>query len=283
MTRLTEIRRFYAQLMAAASGSTDPKLERIFELVPREAFFPPGPWKVMVNHRYFETPSADPVFLYQNVLIALDADKGINNGEPFLHAAWIGKTAPQPGETVTHVGVGTGYYTAILAMLVLPAGQVHGFEIDESLAAKAKVNLEPFENAKVIAGNAVSRRIPASDLIYVNAGVVAPPAHWLKALRPGGRMIFPWRPSEKIGLAMLVTRTEAGFACEPFMRAWFIPCIGAANADPTSKIPTAGQERLSRSIWLTAEKAPDETAIAVFNDVWFSYAPVSTAPLTPQC
>lgn len=40
------------------------------------SFFPPGPWKVMVNLRYFETPSADPVYLYQNALVALDAQRG---------------------------------------------------------------------------------------------------------------------------------------------------------------------------------------------------------------
>lgn len=57
------------------------------------------------------------------MLVSLDADKGINNGEPFLHAMWIGKVAPKPGETVTHVGAGTGYYTALLAQLVLPDAQ----------------------------------------------------------------------------------------------------------------------------------------------------------------
>src|SRR5712671_2759911 len=101
---LDEIRGFYARLMVCASRSRDPRLERIFELVPREAFLPPGPWKIMVGEKYLETPSADPAYLYQNTLVAIDAAKGINNGEPFLHAAWIGAVAPQPGETVAHVG-----------------------------------------------------------------------------------------------------------------------------------------------------------------------------------
>ena len=57
---LDEIRGFYARLMAAASGSSDPRLERIFELVPREAFLPPPPWHIMMAEQYFETPSADP-------------------------------------------------------------------------------------------------------------------------------------------------------------------------------------------------------------------------------
>src|ERR1051326_3388550 len=62
----------------------------------------------------FRRPSADPRYLYQNNLIALDAEKGINNGEPFLHARWIGALVLNAGETVTHIGAGTGYYSAIL-------------------------------------------------------------------------------------------------------------------------------------------------------------------------
>lgn len=138
---LAEIRGFYARQLASASRLNDPRLARIFELVPREAFLPPGPWKILVTERYLETPSADPAYLYQNTLVALDADRGINNGEPFLHASWIGAVAPQPGETITHIGAGTGYYSAILSMLVLPGGRLNAFEIHEELAEAARRNL----------------------------------------------------------------------------------------------------------------------------------------------
>jgi len=112
--------------------------------------------------------------------------------------------------------------------------------------------------------------LPPSDIIYVNAGVAAPPVGWLKALRAGGRMIFPWRPAERVPLAVMVTRTEKGFACDPFMRSWFIPCVGASVADPAAKIPTRDQAARSRSIWLTSDKLPDRTATAIFGEVWFS-------------
>ncbi|TIV07133.1 MAG: YdcF family protein, partial [Mesorhizobium sp.] len=59
----------------------------------------PGPWTVFAGEGRFETPSADPTYIYQNVLVVLDADKGINNGEPLLHAMWLGKVEPKPGET----------------------------------------------------------------------------------------------------------------------------------------------------------------------------------------
>jgi protein-L-isoaspartate(D-aspartate) O-methyltransferase len=271
---LEEVRTFYAQQMAAASSSGDPRLERIFELVPREAFLGRGPWQIKVNGRYIETPSADPVYLYQNVLVALDAVKGINNGEPFLHAAWIGAVAPQGGDAVCHIGAGTGYYTALLSMLTLPGGSVQAFEIDEALARQAVEHLEPFAGVTVTCGDATSLPVPASDLIYVNAGVVAPPRSWLEALRPGGRLIFPWRPTDSIGLTMLLKRSESGLEAKPLMPSWFIPCIGASNADQCTKMPGRSEARSVRSAWLTADRKPDATAVAAYRDVWFSSAAI---------
>lgn len=264
------MRGFHATMMAAASNSTDERLERIFEMVPREAFLGPGPWQIMVNRRYIKTPSADPIYVYQNVLVALDARNGINNGEPFLHASWIGAAGPRAGDTISHVGAGTGYYTALLSMLALPRGSVHAFEIDESLAGLARENLEPFEHVSVTHGDATTLPLPASDLIYVNAGVVVPPVAWLKALKPGGRMIFPWQPVEGIGLAVLVTSTESAFAVRTLMPAWFIPCIGASDSNQCTRVPSIPEARAIRSLQLTGDQEPDETAVAIFSDMWFS-------------
>ena len=152
--RLEEAHTLYARMMAAASGSSDPRLERVFEQVPREAFLPPGPWHVLVNQRVVETPSAHPAHLYQNALVVLDRQKGINNGEPFLHAGWIGAVAPAPGETVVQVGAGGGYYTALLSMLVLPDGEVEAYEVDEVLAFQARRNLVPFHNCLLYTSDA---------------------------------------------------------------------------------------------------------------------------------
>ncbi|MBZ9777081.1 protein-L-isoaspartate O-methyltransferase family protein [Mesorhizobium sp. CO1-1-8] len=278
MTRIEDARKFYARLMAANAGSPDPRLEAVFAEVPREAFLGPGPWTIIAGNGKVTTPSADPAHIYQNVLVALDDDKGINNGEPFLHAMWIGKLEPKPGEAVCHIGAGTGYYTAVLARLVSPGGTVTAFELDEKLADLARQNLEAYGNAAVVHGNAVTTPLPPSDIIYVNAGVVAPPAGWLKALRPGGRMIFPWRPAERVPLAVMVTRTQKGFTCDPFMRSWFIPCVGASVADSDATIPTREQAARSRSIWLVQDKAPDDTATAIPADVWFSSQNIEAGP-----
>ena len=273
-TGLKEIRSFFATMMAVASGSSDPRFERAFELVRREAFVGPGPWHINVYQRTVETPSADPAFLYQNVLVGLDAAKGINNGEPFLHAAWIGAVAPKPGDAITHIGAGTGYYSAILSVLASPSGAVNAFEIDEGLAKKARDNLQPFENVSVTQGDATQLPLPPSDLIYVNAGVVMPPPGWLKALHPGGRMIFPWRPSQTTGLAIIVTRRETGFSVKPLMVSYFIPCVGAPDAEESRKIPDSREAWSVRSVWLSSDREPDETAVSICNELWFSSAEI---------
>jgi protein-L-isoaspartate(D-aspartate) O-methyltransferase len=126
----------------------------------------------------------------------------------------------------------------------------------------------------VATGNAVLLPMEPSDVIYVNAGVVAPPVHWLHALRPGGRLIFPWRPSHSVAIAALVTRSAAGFDLKPLMPAWFIPCIGASEAPDSSTPPGCNQAWQSRSIRLMSQNAPDETATAVYQDLWFSCAAI---------
>jgi protein-L-isoaspartate(D-aspartate) O-methyltransferase len=280
-TDVESVRAAYAREMMEASGSDDPRLEQAFAEVPREDFVGPGPWRIMglksalAGDRYVETPSADPAHLYRNALVALDAEKGINNGEPALHAAWIGAVAPRPGETVSHLGAGTGYYTAILSRLVLPGGDVHAFEIEPELAERARINLAALVNVEVVEGDAASLPLPASDIIYVNAGVVAPPTGWLHALKPGGRLIFPWRPSEDVALSMLVTRRAAGFEAKPLMPSWFIPCIGASFAERGAKLPNRAEARNIRSVWVKAERPPDATATAIIGDVWFSPEPIA--------
>lgn len=269
---LDDIRKTYAREMARASGSPDPRLEQAFYAVHREDFLPPGPWKLLVAGRYVETPDSDPRHVYRNSAIALDARKGINNGEPHLHAMWIGAVAPKPGEAITQIGLGMGYYSAILSLLVQPGGRLTGFEIESDLAEAARRNLAGFRNASVVTGDAASRDLPPSDIIYVNAAVAAPPEQWLAALRPGGRLIFPWRPAAEVALAMLVNRAPEGFEARPLMSSWFIPCAGASSPKGCTLAPTPSTARRIRSLHLSRDHAPDDSAIAIYEQVWFSSA-----------
>ena len=269
---LDDVRRAYAKDMAVVSGSPDPRLEKIFYSVHREDFLPPGPWKLLVEGRYAETPNADPRHVYRNSVIALDTRKGINNGEPHLHAMWIGAVAPKPGEDITQIGLGMGYYSAILSLMVQPGGRLTGFEIESDLAEASRRNLAGFVNVSVVSGDAVSLELPPSDVIYVSAAVAAPPESWLTALCPGGRLIFPWRPTVEVALAMLVTHVPKGFEARPLMSSWFIPCAGASSPKGSSLAPTPSTARRIRLLHLTRDHAPDESAIAIYEHVWFSSA-----------
>lgn len=231
--RAAKLRAFYARLVTRNGGARDPRIEAAFAAVPREAFVGPAPWFVSAGSptspgpAYVETPDDDPAFLYADVLIALDPARGVNNGEPSLHARCLDALALRPGETVLHVGAGTGYYTALLARLVASGGVVHAYEVDPILAARAEANLAGIGGVILHARSGIGEGLPAVDAIYVNAGLAAPSWTWLDALRPGGRLLFPLQPERGLGGMLLITKPAVGGIVWPahfVSRATFIPC-----------------------------------------------------------
>jgi len=274
MKPIAEHRRFFAEFIVRSSGSSDERLIDAFAAIPREDFVGPGPWQVFVGSGYLPTISDDPRLLYQDVLIGLAPDRKINNGQPSLHARCLAAVAPQTGERVVHLGAGTGYYTAVLAALVGPTGSVSAIEREEDLAARARTSLQPYPQVQVRTASATETTIPECDVIYVNAGATHPPSSWLDALRVGGRLVFPLTPNEGFGVMLLVTRkAESAYAASAFMRAAFIPCIGARD-DATSASLTQALERQSlkevRS--LQRNSTPDNSAWCIGSDWWLSSA-----------
>jgi protein-L-isoaspartate(D-aspartate) O-methyltransferase len=274
-----QFRSYYASYTAAAARQPtwprgyafQARLEGAFATVPREVFLPPGPWHIDAGcGGYIETPNADIRFLYQDVLVAIDKARGINDGQPSGHAHCMGLLEPQPGETLVHVGAGTGYYSAILSMLVAPGGWVAAFEFRNDLALAARRNLKALDNVAVRAGDATRLELPEADVIYVNAGVISPPVHWLMALRPGGRMFLPWRPAADIGIGLCIARTARGFSVNPAMPAWVIRSVGASSGSPGDSPPDIKGAWASRGLYLKAERAPDATATAIYAELWFS-------------
>jgi len=136
MTSLEGHREFYARLITAGLPNS-PRLVMAFAAVPRERFVGPGPWQILTASGPLETPTSDPAFLYQDVLVALAPERRINNGQPSLHALCLSALDVKLGERVLHIGAGTGYYTAVLNELVGPQGEVIAYEIEEDLARLA--------------------------------------------------------------------------------------------------------------------------------------------------
>ena len=272
MDRVQDYRRFYAEFIVRSSGCSDERLISAFAAVPREHFVGRGPWQVFLGSGYIPTISDDPRHLYHDILIGLATDRKINNGQPSLHARCLAAAAPMRGETVVHIGAGTGYYTAILALLVGPTGRVAAFEIEADLAARARDNLSSFSNVSVTTESGATGAIPAADVIYVNAGATHPPPVWLDALKIGGRLVFPLTPDEGFGVMLQITRKAPNtYAANALIRAAFIPCIGARD-ETTSASITAALERQSlkavRS--LHRDASPDETAWCIGRGWWLS-------------
>jgi len=217
---IDERRRFYAEEIEATSRLRTPGLVEALARVARERFLGPGPWLVRGESDFGApprpTPDADPKHVYHNLAIAIDPARQLFNGQPGLVTLLIDALALAPGARALHLGCGTGYYTALMAHVVGPAGRVIAVDVDEDLAARARANLSALPQVEVAHGDGTGPLEPL-DAILVNAGVTHPLESWLDALAPGGRLVLPLTvamdemgPTIGKGPVVLVTRGADG-------------------------------------------------------------------------
>jgi protein-L-isoaspartate(D-aspartate) O-methyltransferase len=302
MDPLASHRSFFAQLVTSAAGAAkNERLIDAFATTSREKYLGPGPWKIFAGGSLIDTPTNDPAFLYQDVVVALAPDRHINNGQPVLHAMCLSALNIEPGEKILHLGAGTGYYTAILAKLTGPSGSIEAYEIESDLAARATHNLAEQPNVTVHTRNAAEGQLPPCDVIYVSAAATAPLDIWLDALRPGARLLFPLTPADGpggmpgVGAVLLITRPPLpsapnnsdapatpvspgeSFAARFLSPAMFIPCVGARDDATAAKLSEAfkrGNTREVRS--LHRHTLPNATAWCAGENWWLSTAPLQT-------
>jgi protein-L-isoaspartate(D-aspartate) O-methyltransferase len=231
-SRSETLRKTYAARIMRLASVSDPRLESAFAAVPREDYAGPPPWRVSGGLFGLSGGERDVAALYDDVLVAIDAGRGINNGQPSLHARSLATLAVKEGETVVQIGAGTGYYTAILAELVGPAGRVYAYEIEADIAGRARENLAHLPQVEVRAGSGVAEDLPRADAIYVNAAATHPVRAWLEALKPGGRLLFPLQAERSSGAMLLVRRPEGESDVWPARllgAVVFIGCEGAQD------------------------------------------------------
>jgi protein-L-isoaspartate(D-aspartate) O-methyltransferase len=268
-----DLRSYYARLVTGKAGANDPRLIAAFAAVERERFVGPGPWKVMAHASgYIDTPTDDAAFLYQDVVVALVADRQINNGEPHLHARCLAALDIQEGETAVHVGCGTGYYTAILAQLVGSTGRVVAYELDQGLARRAEANLANWPQVVVRDRSGTDGELPLCDIIYVSAGATRPLDAWLDALGPSGRLLFPLTPSRGLGGLLLITRAHGACFDARFVQpAAFIPCNGARDQQEAEQLSdTFARGAMYEVKSLHRGTAPDGSAWFAGRGWWLS-------------
>ena len=207
-------RHWFAEELRHVARLRSPAVVRAFATVPREHFAGPGPWRLLSPwylQDYWTTEDADPRHLYHDVLIAIDEARRLNNGQPSLWAFLYDQLDLAAGEHVVHVGIGTGYYSAILADIVGRDGAVTAVEIDAALAARARANLAlGWPQANVVAADGFAHRPERpADAIIVNAGVTHLSVAWLDALAEhDGRLLVPLTDAHRAGAFLLITRQQ---------------------------------------------------------------------------
>ena len=180
-----------------------------------------------------------------------------------------------------HVGIGTGYYSAILAHIVGRNGMVTAVEIDAALAERARANLaDDWPQANVVVANGFDFRPERpADVIIVNAGVTHLSAAWLDSLATdNGRLLVPMTGEERFGAFVLVWRRAElpnRYAARHVCRVGMINCIGGRDPGAEAKLLRAlRQSRFEppiRSLRRPPEE-PDETCWLAGDGWWLSTA-----------
>jgi protein-L-isoaspartate(D-aspartate) O-methyltransferase len=139
--------------------------------------------------------------LYDDVVVALDADKRINNGQPSLHARCLSAARVKTGER-SH-------------------------------------NLEAWPQAHAALRDATASPIPRGDFIYVSAGCTHPVRAWAEALGEGGRLVMPLTPGWDFGGMLMLTRRGDRYDARFLCRCAFIPSVGASNEEERESVRDA--------------------------------------------
>jgi protein-L-isoaspartate(D-aspartate) O-methyltransferase len=256
---LDSARKRYAELIRQTAQLRSQRLVHALSEVPREEYLGPGPWKTMrftFPLKYQDTPDADPAHIYEDVLVALDASRMLNNGLPSGLARWIDALDLREGDQVVHAGCGTGYYTAIIAHIVGSGGRVVAIEYDPQLAERARASLRHFPHVEVVTGDATSFHPGPVDAIFVNAGATHHCPLWLDSLKPSGRLVFPmvrWPASAQFGVAaagwgvmLHIQRLQTGHSAQWMGLCGFFPCFGAIDGEADRRLGEAlAQNRLA--------------------------------------
>lgn len=239
------VRRRFAQEIQQQGQIKSAGLIEGLATVPRENFVGPGPWKIMRTGVYQLTPDDNPRHLYDNVLVALDERRMLNNGEPQALLSFLDSLTLSAGARFLHIGCGVGYYTAIAAHAVAPHGTAVGVEIDPTLAARAKRNLQSYAAVTVVTNNGTLDHFGTFDAIFVNAGCTRPHAIWLDQLAVGGRLLIPLTveiptmPGIGAGSMLLVSRGQTEYSAKFTSSVGIFHCEGARSAEEEGLLANA--------------------------------------------
>jgi protein-L-isoaspartate(D-aspartate) O-methyltransferase len=189
-------------------GVRDLAVLRAVQMVPRHLFIPES-----VRHRAYDDT-------------ALPIGSGQTISQPYVQARYLELIGLTGREKVLEIGTGSGYQTALLALL---ASMVFSVERVPHLAQSARTALanSGIRNVTVLVGDGTLgwRPFAPYDAILVSAASPEIPAPLVEQLALGGRMVIPLgdRASQTL---TLVERNGDGVRTSTIADVRFVPLVG---------------------------------------------------------
>jgi protein-L-isoaspartate(D-aspartate) O-methyltransferase len=207
--RFSGLRRQMADIQLRPRGIHDPRVLDAMLRMPRQEF---------VDKQYRDQA-------YEDHPLPIGEDQTIS--QPFIVAISLQLLKLEGVESVLEIGTGTGYQTALLAVL---AREVYSIERHRTLAENAAATLARLglTNVQVQVGDG-SRGWPEHapyNAILVAAAAPKLPDSLVQQLAEGGRMVIPVGPQHSQVL-QLVRKREGQAVIESIEACRFVPLIGA--------------------------------------------------------
>jgi protein-L-isoaspartate(D-aspartate) O-methyltransferase len=216
--RVDQRRRMVEQQISNPRDGRDPITDRrvldAMLAVPRHAFVPAA----VRDDAYADSP--------------LPIGHGQTISQPYIVALMTEHLRLPVGGKVLEVGSGSGYQAAVLAHLT---PHVYTIEIVEDLARMAQDNLkgQGYEAVQARAGDGYGgwpEHAPFDGIIVTCAPDQLPPALW-EQLRPGGRIVIPIGPADRIQRLVVISKTSDGQRrTQHITEVRFVPMTGNAGA-----------------------------------------------------
>jgi protein-L-isoaspartate(D-aspartate) O-methyltransferase len=202
---------YRAQLVEALrdKGIRDLAVLRAVQMVPRHLFVPPS-----VRHRAYDDA-------------ALPIGNGQTISQPWVQARYLELLRLTGRERVLEIGVGSGYQTALLALL---CDAVFGVERIRSLAQSARSTLDAagIRNVTILVGDGTLgwRPFAPYDAILVAAASPEIPGPLLEQLGAGGRMVIPLGDRANQTLTLVERGIDGLIATRTVADVRFVPLLG---------------------------------------------------------